>query len=120
TPKRARLRRGRGVSSNPQRQRRGCARGNRACSLLAPFARDQFHEPLDDVVGLNAVGLCVEIGDDAGPQHRRCAALWGGMSSPGRLTMSSGLTPSAYALKLVMMGCRNTGAATALTSSHDT
>ena len=43
-----------------------------------------------------------------------------GIISASLRTMSSGLMPSASALKLVMMRCRNTGAATARMSSHDT
>ena len=41
----------------------------------------------------------------------------GGMRSINLLTMSSGRTPSASALKLVRMRCRRTGAATDCTSS---
>ena len=40
-----------------------------------------------------------------------------GVPSISRLTMSSGLTPSASALKFVMIRCRSTGAATARMSS---
>ena len=41
-------------------------------------------------------------------------------ASINRRTISSGLMPSASALKFVMMRCRSTGAATARTSSHET
>ena len=43
-----------------------------------------------------------------------------GITSVSRRTMSSGFTPSASALKLVMMRWRSTGGATARTSSHET
>ena len=43
-----------------------------------------------------------------------------GIMSASRRTMSSGLMPSASALKLVMMRCRSTGTATARMSSHET
>ena len=31
---------------------------------------DRLDQPLDDVVGLEALGLGVEVGDDPVPQHR--------------------------------------------------
>ena len=50
-----------------------------------------------------------------------CSSLGSrGMISAKRRTMSSGLIPSASALKLVMMRCRSTAGATARTSSQET